>query len=55
MPDYSNEATRAVIDRIGPFDYEKSKIDSEPLGLVDRGPIKFDTGIIYHGQWNEEK
>ena len=55
MPDYSNEATRATIDRIGPFDYDKCKIDSEHLGLVDRGPIRFDEGFIYHGQWNAEE
>ena len=40
MPDYSNEAIRATLDRIVPFDYEKWKKDYDHFDLIDRGPVR---------------
>lgn len=52
VPNYSNPATRATEQRIGPFNYDKPPSDSDN-DLEDLGAFELDHGAIYIGQWNK--
>eukprot|EP00826_Nyctotherus_ovalis_P002902 TRINITY_DN10583_c0_g5_i1.p1 TRINITY_DN10583_c0_g5~~TRINITY_DN10583_c0_g5_i1.p1 ORF type:complete len:372 (+),score=40.79 TRINITY_DN10583_c0_g5_i1:143-1258(+) len=52
VPNYSNAATRATEQRIGPFSYNKPPTDSDN-NLEDLEAFELDHGAIYIGQWTK--
>ena len=51
MPDYSNEKTRAVEEKLAPFAWD---LDESEFGinLIERGPYKLENGCVYEGSWS---
>ncbi|EWS75349.1 MORN motif protein (macronuclear) [Tetrahymena thermophila SB210] len=50
LPDFSNEYTRHVLDRLGGFKYD----DEDPLDITNLpyyGPVLLDNYACYYGQW----
>lgn len=57
LPDYSNPATKATEEKLGPFNYERDAPPASELAgleLIKRQPYELDNGAIYEGQWTKE-
>ena len=57
LPDYSNPATKATEEKLGPFNYERDAPPASELAgleLIMRQPYELDNGAIYQGQWTKE-
>ena len=56
IPDYSNEFTREVLDRLGEFNYNEHEPEvqrklQEFKGLPTYGPVEMENAALYMGQW----
>ncbi len=57
LPDYSNPATKATEEKLGPFNYDRdgAQQTNEPrIELIKRQPYELDNGAIYQGEWTKE-
>lgn len=51
-PQITNQAVRERLQKLGPFIYED---DGSALETEYLHPYKYDTGVIYFGQWDNEE
>ena len=52
MPDYSNAATKATLEKLGHFNYDVDTItikELEGITLIRREPYELDNGSVYLG------
>ncbi|CAG9319523.1 unnamed protein product [Blepharisma stoltei] len=52
VPDYSTNATRLILSRLGPFKITEEFPDNEPR--TKRGPVELENQAIYIGEWNKD-
>lgn len=50
VPDYSNPITIEAEKKVGPFVYDAYFQDN--MEVTAKGPIEFEDGSIYTGEWN---
>ena len=57
MPDYLNENTRIVVEKLGEFQYDDEDEDllKEFGDLPFYGPVEVDENAVYFGQWKDGK
>ena len=57
MPDYLNENTRIVVEKLGEFQYDDEDEDliKEFGDLPFYGPVEVDENAVYYGQWKDGK
>ena len=50
---FFNARVKDVYAKYGPFQIP-DLLDAGVLSIVDKGPFKLSTGVIYHGQWTAD-